>query len=599
MTKFLQCVACGVFSVVSVFPALVAAAPLKVLRVPFLIAETNFDPAAVSDQYSHNIIHEIFEPPLTYDFLARPAKLKPETAESMPQITDNGKTYTIRLKKGIFYADDPAFNGQKRELVAKDYEYAMKRLIDPKNSSPNLWLIEGRVVGVEAAAAQAKKDNKFDYDAPIAGIEVLDRYTLRVRLEKTDYNFLYILAVANLGAQAREVVEKYGAEIGAHPVGTGPFRLAQWKRSSRIVLEKNPNFREEYYDAELPPESDVLGRQLHAEMKGKRLPQLDRVEVSIIEESQPRWLAFLNDELDWLNLPYEFKSMALPGEKLAPWLEKRGVRYIPSIDPDITYLYFNMKDATFGGYTPEKVALRRAVSLAYSNDDEIFLIRNGTALEAQSLLPPGVLGYDPNFNIGKTYDPAKAKALLDMFGYLDRDGDGWRERPDGAPLVFEYATGPTQLERHFTQLWKKNLDAIGVRMTVETAKWPDLRKKSKLGKLQTWHLAWGADYPDGENFYQLLYGPNCGSSNDGCFQQAEFDALYDKASTLPPGAERTAIYQQMARIIAVYAPFKLHSHRKRNQMVQPWVLGWRRNHFLHEGYRFVDIDLERRAKTVN
>ena len=577
----------------------VEAAPLKVLRVPFLIAETNFDPAAVSDQYSHNIVHEIFEPPLTYDFLAQPAKLKPETLEAMPEITDGGKTYTLRIRKGIFFADDPAFNGKKRELVAADYEFAMKRLMDPKVASPNLWLIEGRVLGVEALAAKAKKENKFDYDAKVPGIEVVDRYTLRIRLEKTDYNFLYILAMANIGAQAREVVEKYGADIGAHPVGTGPFRLAEWKRSSKIVLEKNPNFREQYYDAELPPESDALGRQLHAEMKGKRLPQLDRVEVYVIEESQPRWLAFLNNELDWLNMPYEFKSMALPdGENLAPWLAKRGIRYQPSVDPDITYLYFNMRDPTFGGYTPDKVALRRAISLAYSNEDEIFLVRNGTALEAQSLLPPGVLGYDPTFNMGKTYDPAKAKALLDMFGYVDRDGDGWREKPDGGPLVFEYSTGPSQLERLFTQLWKKNLDAIGVRMSVETAKWPDLRKKSKLGKLQTWHLAWNADYPDGENFYQLLYGPNCGSSNDGCFELPEFDALYDKAGGLPPGPERTAIYQQMARIMAVYAPFKLHSHRMRRQMVQPWVLGWRRNHFLHEGYRFVDIDVDKRARAL-
>ena len=576
------------------------AAPLKVLRVPFLIAETHFDPAAVSDQYSHNIVHEIFEPPLTYDFLARPAKLKPETAEAMPEVTDGGRTYTIRLKKGIFFADDPAFGGRKRELVAKDYEYAMKRLIDPKVASPNLWLIEGRVAGVEAAAARAKKEGRFDYDAPIPGIEVLDRYTLRIRLEKPDYNFLYILAMANLGAQAREVVEKYGADIGAHPVGTGPFRLAEWKRSSKIVLERNPNFREQYYDAELPPADDVLGRQLHAEMKGKRLPQVDRVEVYVIEESQPRWLAFLNNELDWINMPYEFKSMALPdGHNLAPWLAKRGIRYIEGIDPDVTYLYFNMRDPVWGGYTPEKVALRRAVSLAYSNEEEIFLVRNGTAVEAQSLIPPGVLGYDPAFNLGETYNPAKAKALLDMFGYVDRDGDGWRERPDGGPLTFEYATEPDQLSRLFTQMWKKNMDAIGIRMEVKTAKWPELRKESKLGKLQNWHLAWGADYPDGENFYQLLYGPNCGSSNDGCFQLAEFDRLYEKAAALPPGPERTAVYQEMARLMAVYAPFKLHSHRLRNQLVQPWVLGWRRNHFLHEGYRYVDIDLVRRARVID
>jgi oligopeptide transport system substrate-binding protein len=570
----------------------------KVLRVPFVIAETNFDPAFVSDSYSHNIIHEIFEPPLTYDFLAQPAKLKPGTAEAMPEITDGARTYTIRLKKGIHFADDPAFEGRKRELTARDYEFAMKRLIDPKNASPNLWLIEGRVAGVEAAGAKAKKEGAFDYDAPIAGIEVLDRYTLRIRLEKPDYNFLYILAMANLGAQAREVVERYGAEIGAHPVGTGPFRLKEWKRSSKIVLERNPGFRETYFDAELPPQSDILGRRLHAEMQGKRLPQLDRVEVYVIEESQPRWLAFLNNELDWINLPYEFNSMALPGEELAPWLQKRGVRHIAGVDPDVTYLYFNMKDPTFGGYTPEKVALRRAISLAYSNEEEIFLVRNGTAIEAHSLVPPGVLGYDPAFNLGRTYDPAKAKALLDMFGYVDRDGDGWRETPDGGPLTFLYATEPGQLSRLFTQMWRKNMDAVGIRMEVKTAKWPDLRKESKLGKLQTWQLAWSADYPDGENFYQLLYGPNCGSSNDACFQLPEFDAFYEKAAALPPGPERTAIYQEMARLMAVYAPFKLHSHRKRNQLVQPWVLGWRRNPFLHEGYRYVDIDLERRARDL-
>ena len=574
-----------------------ASTPPKVLRVAYLIAETSFDPAAVSDLYSHNIIEEIIEPPLTYDFLARPAKLKPETLEALPEITDGGRTYTLRIRKGIYFSDDAAFNGAKRELVAKDYEFAMKRLMDPKLRSPNLWLIENRVEGVEEAAAAAKKSGTFDYDARIPGITVLDRYTLRIRLVKPDYNFLYILAMCNLGAQAREVVERYGDDIGAHPVGTGPFRLAAWKRSSRIVLERNPNFREQYYEAE-PPADDPVSQQLYREAKGKRLPMVDRVEVSIIEESQPRWLAFLNSETDWVNLPYEFLSMALPGGRLSPMLAKRGVRYIPDIETVTTYLYFNMKDPVWGGYRPEQVALRRAVSLAYNIDEEVNLLRNGTAIEAQTLIPPGVLGYDPGFHMGKSYDPAKAKALLDMFGYVDRDGDGWRDRPDGSPLVMEYNTEPDQLSRQFLQLWKKNLDAIGVRTAIDIAKWPEHRKRSKAGQLQTWQLAWGADYPDGENFYQLLYGPNCGSSNDGCFQLAEFDALYDKAGALPPGRERTAMYQQMARLVAAYAPFKLLSHRKYNYMLQPWTLGWRKHPILHEAYRYVDIDLERRAHEV-
>jgi oligopeptide transport system substrate-binding protein len=577
--------------------ALPAAAQQKVLRVPFVVAETNFDPAFVSDQYSHNVVHEIFEPPLTYDFLARPMKLKPETAEAMPEISDGGKTYTVRLKKGIYFSDDPAFNGRKRELVAADYDFAMKRLMDPKVSSPNLWLIEGRVLGVDDMVASAKKAGRLDYDARVPGIEVVDRYTLRIRLVKPDFNFLYILAMANIGAQAREVVEKYGADIGAHPVGTGPFRLAEWRRASRIVLERNPNFREEYYEAE-PPADDPVAQRLYQELKGKRVPQLDRVEIYVLVESQPRWLSFLNKELDWINVPNEFKNMALPDNKLAPWLDKRGVKHFGDVDPDIVYMYYNMNDATIGGLAPEKVALRRAIAHAYNIEEDVNLVRSGNAVIAQGILPPGVTGYDPNFTLGRRYDPAKAKALLDMFGYVDRDGDGWREMPDGSPLVFQYTTEPDQSSRNFAQLWRKNLEAIGVRMSMEVAQWSENRKKSKLGKLQSWFLSWGADYPDGENFFQLLYGPNCGSSNDGCFQLKDYDALYEKAVNLPPGEQRTALWGQLTRIVAAYAPWLPMVHKRRNNLVQPWVLGWRKNHFLHDGYRFVDIDLERRAREL-
>jgi oligopeptide transport system substrate-binding protein len=516
----------------------------------------------------------------------------------MPEITDGGRTYTLKLRKGIYFSDDPAFQGRKRELTASDYEFAFKRLMDPQNRSPNLWLIEGRLKGMEEAIERAKKDGRFDYDAKLAGIEVIDRYTLRFHLAKPDYNFLYILAMPNIGAQAREVVEKYGADIGAHPVGTGAFRLAEWKRSAKIVLERNPNFREMFFDSEPPPADDAYARQMYAELKGKKLPIVDRVEVTIIEESQPRWLAFLNNELDWIELPYEFNSMAMPGGKPSPSLAKRGVRHFADVETVLTYLYFNMRDPVFGGYTPEKIALRRAMSLAYDNDEEINLVRNGMAIEAQTPVPPGVLGYDPSFNLGKTHDPAKAKALLDMFGYVDRDGDGWRDLPDGSALTFNYTTEPDQLSRQFTQLWKKHLDAIGVRMTVQAAKWPDNRKKSKLGQLQMWQVAWGADYPDGENFYQLLYGPNCGSSNDSCFQLPEFDALYDKAATTPPGPERNAIYQRMARLITVYAPWKLQTHRKRNWLTQPWTLGWVKHPILHEAYRYVDIDVEKQARAL-
>jgi ABC-type transport system substrate-binding protein len=209
-----------------------------------------------------------------------------------------------------------------------------------------------------------------------------------------------------------------------------------------------------------------------------------------------------------------------------------------------------------------------------------------------------VVGYEPDFNIGKTYDPAKSKALLDMFGYVDKDGDGWRDMPDGSPLLIHYYATPSADDRQYAQLFQKNVQAVGLRVEVRFAKWPDLRKESKLQKLQNWALGWNADYPDGENFYQLLYGPNCGSSNDGCFQLPEFDAAYAKAGTLPPGPERQKLYDEMARLVAAYAPWKLHAYRKRNQLVQPWVLGWRKHPFLHDAYQYADIDLAVRAKDL-
>jgi len=577
--------------------SLAANAGQKVLRIPFLAAETSFDPVFVSDLYSNSVTMEIFEAPLTYDFLARPMKLKPQVAEAMPEVSADGLTYTIRLRKGVFYSDDPVFEGRKRELTAADFEFAIKRLVDPKSRSPNLWLIEDRIAGVREANERAKKDGKFDYKARIPGVEVVDRYTLRIRLEKPDYNFLYILAMPQLGGQAQEVVEKYGDDIGAHPVGTGAYRLAEWRRASRIVLEKNPNFREVYYDAE-PPADDPVAQRLAQEMQGKRIPQIDRVEIAILEESQPRWLAFLNKELDWTNTPLEFRNMALPNGNLAPWLATRGVKHFPSVEPDLVYLYYNMKDPVFGGYTPEKVALRRAVALAYNIDEDVKLVRSGGAIATEGVLPPGVLGYDPAFTVGKRYDPAKAKALLDMFGYVDKNGDGWREMPDGSPLLFQYTTEPDATSRLFSELWKKDLEAVGIRMTITVAKWSENRKKSKLGKLQSWFLGWTADYPDGENFYQLLYGPNCGSSNDGCFQLPEYDATYEKAVNLPPGPERTALYGKLARIVAAYAPWLPTVHRRRDQMVQPWVLGWKKNAFLLEGLRYADIDLARRARDM-
>ena len=549
-----------------------AADPNKVFRMAFEIAETTFDPQKVADVYSLFIIDTIHDTPLEYDYLARPLKLRPRTLAAMPEVTDNGQTYTLRVRPGIFFDDDPAFGGKKRELTAHDYVYSMKRVLDPKLASPILAEIEGVILGSENLLKKARKENRFDYDAPFEGIKALDRYTFQVRLEHPSHIFIYNFADCRIFcAVAREVVEKYGDDVGSHPVGTGAYKLGFWKRSSKIVLEPNPGYREEYFDAE-PAADDAKAKEVLSRMKGKRLPLVGRIEVYIIEEVQPRWLAFLNGDLDLMyQVPADFAYIAFPNNKLAPNLAKQGIEMEQVAALDLTFAYFNMEDPTVGGYTPEKVALRRAISLAYNTRDEIAIVRKNQAVPAQAPWSPGVAGYDPSFrSVANEWNVPKAKALLDMFGYVDRDGDGYRETPDGKPLTLVFNSTPTAKDQQIDELWKRSMDDIGIRFTVRKAKWPDLLKESYAGKLMMWQLGGAASAPDADTWLSTLYGPNAGfKGNMARFKLVEFDRLYEKSRTLADSPERTKLYQEMTKLVVAYAPWKLNTHRIRTDMWYP------------------------------
>ena len=569
-----------------------AAQPQKVLRYAFEIAETNFDPHQISDLYSNIVNQGMFEAPYTYDYLARPLKLKPETAAGLPEVTDGGRTYTIHIRPGIYFADDPAFGGKKRELVAADYVYSLKRLLDPKVRASQIAEIEPYVLGAEEAAARARKANHFDYDAPIEGIRTLDRYTYQVRLKDPLYVFIYNFADCRIQcAVAREVVEKYGDDFSSHPVGTGPWRLTFWKRSSKMVFERNPNYREEHFDAQ-PNADDARGQEILARLKGRRMPMIDRVEISIVEETQPRWLSFLNGEMDllWL-VPEEFAYQAFPNNKLAPSLAKRGIemQQLPALE--VTYAYFNMLDPVVGGYTPEKVALRRAISLSYKVQDEISIIRKGQAIPADTPYSPGVAGYDPDFHTSANeYDLPKAKALLDMYGYLDRNHDGYREMPDGSPLTIHMWSTPAPPDPQYDELWKRSLDDIGVRLEIVKGKWPDILKAARQAKVQFWKLGGSASSPDADTWLTALYGPNR-EGNLAKFDLPAYNKLYEQARTMPDSPERTRIYQQMTKLVVSYVPWRVNTHRIRTSMWYPQLVGFTRSPLLSFNFwKYVDID---------
>jgi len=580
----------GIASGAALVPLVASAQPDgKVLRVAFPIAETGFDPQAGGDAYSNYVNRQIFDPLYKYEYLTRPFKLVSNTATALPEISADGKTWTIHVRPGIYFADDPAFKGKRRELTAADYVFGLKRLLDPKMRSNFLQIVEGRFVGAESVLAKAKETGTFDYDAPIEGLRATDRYTLRFKLNFPDYELLANLATTPTSAVAREVVEAYRDPSGwvmANPVGTGPYRLKDWRRGQRIVLEASPTFRDERY----PEPISAADRALVKTLAGRKLPLVNRIEISIIEESNPRLLAFMQKQLDFLAVPNDIiGNVMTPDGKLKPELAKQGVTLQRDVQPAINYLYFNMEDPVVGGYTADKIALRRAIAMAYNVDEEVRVIRQGQGMPATQIVPPGMSGHDPTFTAGTKHDVAAAKVLLDRFGYTDRDADGYRERPDGRPLVIKMGTTPSAEDRPRDELWQRSLNAVGIRVEFVTQKWPDLLKMARLGQLQTWRLGNINTTPEGFGFHGLLYGPHAGFSNLARFDLPEYNRVYEQARALPDSSERTKLQRKMSEIVAAYAPWVLTTFRIENVLVQPWVVGYKYNPTYQYPFPYLDI----------
>ena len=567
--------------------------PKKVLRYVFPVAETGFDPAGVHDLYSAHVNGSIFETLFTYDYLASPAKLVPRTAVALPEVSADGLTYTIRLQKGIYFAADPVFKGKKRELTSADYVYTFKRLLDPSLRSPNSWLLDGRILGMEALLKQAQKTGKFNYDQSVAGLQTPDRYTLVIRLTSPDQNFPMLLAHQPAGAVAREVIEKYRDKAGfvmGHPIGTGPYMLSRWTSGSRIILKANPDFRSFVWNFKASTPED---QKIVKAMQGKKMPQIGEIDIQVMEEGQSRWLSFIKDEVDLFALDGELTVQALQDGKLKPELIKKGVQLSRITDPSIDYHYWNMQNPIVGGLSKDKIALRRAMAMAFSADNYINILQKGDAQKLQAPIPSGVVGYDPNYRSSIPYSVKAANLLLDRYHYKVA-ADGWRTQSNGKPLVIEMTLSGNNLRsQQQAEFWKKTLDSIKIRMTTKSMPFAEALKLEKQCKTMFKASAWIADYPDADNFMQLFYGKNIKITNNGCVKIPEYDRLYEQAQKMTPSPERDAIYAKMSRLLEVYMPVQVIGARYRNILAQPRVIGFKKHPILPAEWMYIDIDLKK------
>jgi oligopeptide transport system substrate-binding protein len=560
----------------------------KVLSVTVTSKVKGFDPVNAGDTYSSGEIARVYEGLLQYHYLKRPYELMPNLAEAMPEVSNNGMTYTFKIKKGVLFHDNKCFpNGKGRELKASDFVYSIKRLADPKNTSTGWWLLDGKIKGLNEWRDLAAKSDKSDYSLEVEGLKALDDYTLQFTLSKAFPQFLYSLAMVYTYAVPKEAVDMYGKEFINNPVGTGPFMTSTYTQSTRIEYKKNPNFRDVRYPTEGAPGDKEAGLLKDA---GKKLPLVEKIIVNIQTESQPAWLAFEKGKTDYFGIPKDqFDSVVTPDKGITDSYAKKGITMEVTPDLDITYIAFNHEDKLFQG--KKGLLLRRAMALAYDVNESNKLFYNDRGIPAQTILPPGIGGYDKDYkNPYAKFDLAKAKELLAQAGY---------EGGKGIPEI-NYETTASTISRQMSEFFKKSMAKIGINVKVNTNTWPELTKKVHNRQAQMFGMAWLGDYPDGENFLQLLYGPNSAPGPNGSnYNNAEFNKTFAKASIMQDSPERNAMYAKLAQGASEDVAYIFGIHRTSFVVKHGWLKNYKFSTFSHGSSKYLDIDLKKKKELLD
>jgi oligopeptide transport system substrate-binding protein len=543
----------------------------------------NFDPALVQDQYSAMCQFQVYETLVEYKYLARPYDIQPCLATAVPEITDSGRVYTLRLKQGVEFADDACFPGGKgRAVKAADFIFSIKRMCDVRTKSTGWWIFDGKVVGLdsfraatEALPALPEQIHPPLYDSEVEGLRALDDSTVRIQLTKPYPYFKYILAMPYAAVIPHEAVEHYGEDFLNHPVGTGPYLLKEWRRGLRLTFERNPKYRHGFYPTEGTAGDSAAGLLADA---GKPLPFIDRIEYGIFEEFQPMWLNFLRGNLDRSPIPKDnYADAVTPDKSVRGDMAAKGIDLVRLKDLDVIYVCFNLEDKALSDKR-----LRQAMSLAYDADQAIELFQNGRGIRAHSPIPPGLFGYDSTFrNPHSRFDLEAAKSLLAKAGH-----PGGRGLPELEYLT-PASTDTRQAGEHFAQCMAR----LGIKIKVATCTWPEFLERLKRKKFQIIRAAWAADYPDPENFLQLLYGPNeSPGENNANYKNAEYDALYRDVAVMQDTPERLAKIRRMQEILAEDCPWIFCLHRTNELLIYKWVKDHKAHAVLDAPLKYYRID---------
>ncbi|MBW3623629.1 MAG: hypothetical protein KY468_09515 [Armatimonadetes bacterium] len=513
------------------------------------------------------------------------------------KIQKTGEAWTFRIKPGIRFQDDPCFPGGKgREVKAADFLFSFRRIADPSVHSPVLGFFADKILGFHEYAERnselLKKGKLADYSAPVEGLQLdpNDPYTFRILLNQPYPQLRYLMAMHFTTPQAHEAVKKYGDELARHPVGCGPYVLAEFIPKQRIVLKANPNRYPEYYPTEGEPGDREKGLLKDA---GKRLPLNEMIVYSTVKEGITGWNLFLQGYLDAWGVTQENYTQVMSRQgSLSGEMKRKGVRLDRSVGATIGYFAFNMDDPVFGGYTPQKRKLRQAISLAVDSQAFIDLFNQGLGENADFLIPPGIYGYEPGYqNPYRQHNPEKAKALLAEAGYPNGIDPKSGER---LTLIHDN-TATNAAGRQFVGLLKKQIEAIGVRYVSRSWRRPVWEGRVDEGKFQFIAYGWLADYPDPENFVFLLYGPNGrvnGRSgvNSSNYNNPEYNRLFEQMRAMEDGPERLALIRKMRDIAVEDSPWIYRDHDESLGLMYNWLQNVKTHSVANDTSKYLSVD---------
>ncbi len=635
-----------------------------ILYSSFAERPKHLDPAVAYSSDEYGFIGQIYEPPLQYQYLKRPYQLQPLTAANLPTVqyvdqqglrlpeTADEKLiaysdYIIDIKPGILYQPHPAFSQdqqgrplfhnlsaeqlqtiqtladlphwQTRKLTAEDYVYQIKRLAYPKIQSPIAELMAGYIEGFaefsQKSAGIAIQELKKQ---PLTGVTALNAHQYRIRIKGKYPQFQYWLAMPFFAPMpweadafyAQAELKNKNITLDWFPVGTGPYWLEENNPNRRMVLSKNPNYHPDFYPTEGDPGDREAGWLVDA---GKQLPFVDKVIYTLEKETIPYWAKFLQGYYDASGIASDSFDQAVQfsgsgDPQLTPIMQEKQIQLQTSVSTSIFYMGFNMLDSVIGGDTESARKLRQAISIAVDYEEFIAIFANGRGIAAQGALPPEIFGhqdgqaginpivYDWENGKPKRKSIAVAKQLLTEAGYAN----GIDPKTGQALLLYFDTTAVGTDDRALMNWYRKQFEKLGIQLVIRGTDYNRFQEKMRNGAAQIFVWGWNADYPDPENFFFLLYGPNSkvkqGGENAGNYANPEFDRLFELMRNMQNGPERQQIIDRMQTILRQDAPWLFGYYPKDFSLLHAWYKNLKPARMISNRLKYSRIDTKLREQ---